>query len=78
MVSSEGGSGEKFEPRKIEATPTQGHMENWLDCLRSRKRPPADIEYGHQHVVTTVMSATAFETGRRQKYDPRKREIVAA
>ncbi len=77
-VSSEGGSGAKFEPRKIIPTPTQGHMENWLECLRSRKRPVADIEYGHQHTVTTVMCATAFETGRRQTYNPRKRTLDAA
>ncbi len=72
-VSSEGGAGKKFEPRKIEPSKVQGHMENWFECLRSRKRPSADIEYGHQHTVATVMAATAFETGRRQKYDPVKR-----
>lgn len=77
LVSSEGGTGAKFEPRTIALAQTTPHMENWLECLRSRKRPAADIEYGHQHVVATVMSATAFETGRRQKYDPVKRAISA-
>lgn len=77
LVTSEGGTGTKFEPRKITPTPTTPHMENWLECLRSRKRPAADIEYGHQHVVATVMAATAFETGRRQEYDPVKRAICA-
>jgi len=77
LVSSEGGVGTKFEPRKITPTPTPTHMENWLDCLRSRKRPAADIECGHQHVVATVMAATAFETGRRQTFDVLKRAISA-
>jgi predicted dehydrogenase len=77
-VSSEGGSGKKFDPRPITPTPTQAHMENWLECLRSRKRPAADIEYGYQHTVSTVMAATALETGRRQKYDPMQRIALEA
>jgi hypothetical protein len=44
-------------------------MGNWLDCLRSRKRPNADIQFGHQHAVATIMAAAALHTGRRQNYD---------
>ena len=77
LLSSEGGVGKTFEPRTIKPVPTASHMENWFDCLRSRQLPTADIQYGHQHVVATVMSATAFETGKRQKYDPVKRAISA-
>jgi predicted dehydrogenase len=77
-VSSDGGNGTKFEARQISPAPSQNHMENWLQCLRTRKRPAADIECGHQHVISTVMAATAFETGRRQKYDSQKRAIIAA
>jgi predicted dehydrogenase len=57
--------------------PTTSHMGNWLDCVRSRQRPRADIAFGHQHVVATVMAAHALETGRRQTYDPQRRAIVA-
>jgi predicted dehydrogenase len=55
----------------------QDHMANWLTCLRTRERPNADIQFGHQHAVATIMAATASETGRRQKYDPRRSEIFA-
>jgi predicted dehydrogenase len=68
---------QKFDPKTVAAAHAQSHMENWLTCLRSREKPTADIEYGHQHVVATVMAATAFETGQRQKYDLAKREIFA-
>ena len=78
IVSCDGGSGPKFESRKIVPAPTQAHVDNWLECLRTRKRPAADIQYGQQHVVSTVMAATAFETGRRQTYDPVKRTIHSA
>ena len=62
---------------KLTAEPDVGHMENWLQCLRSRAKPNADIQFGHQHAVATIMAATALETGRRQKWDPAKRELVA-
>jgi predicted dehydrogenase len=66
------------EPAKVPGEPTVGHMENWLQCLRSRAWPNADIRFGHQHAVATIMTATAAETGRRQKWDPAKRELFAA
>ena len=62
---------------KISPERSVSHIENWLECLRSRARPNADIEFGHQHVVATVMAAVALETGRRQKWDPAKRELFA-
>jgi predicted dehydrogenase len=58
--------------------PGGSHLENWLDCLRTRQRPVADIALGHQHVVATVMAALAFQTGRRQVYDPQTRTIAEA
>jgi len=67
----------KAEPRKIKPEPGDNHVGNWLDCIRSRKRPNADIEAGHQHAVATIMAAAAHETGRRQVYDPRTRRIQA-
>jgi predicted dehydrogenase len=53
------------------------HMANWLECIRSRRRPRADIQYGHQHAVATIMAAAAYESGRRQVYDRAQRHIVA-
>jgi hypothetical protein len=50
-------------------------MANWLECLRSRKRPNADIQFGHQHAIATILAAAALETGRRQQYHPQKREM---
>lgn len=67
-----------FEPRTVTPVEVPHHMENWLTCLRSRQLPAADIQFGHQHVVATVMAARAFETGRRQKYEPATRTICEA
>ena len=69
------GSGRKAEKKKIPAEQGESHMGNWLSCIRTRKRPNADIEYGHQHSVASIMSALALETGRKQIYDAEKQEI---
>jgi predicted dehydrogenase len=78
-LSGEGGAQPADLPKRtVRPEPTQDHMANWLECIRSRRRPSADIEFGHQHAVATIMAATALETGRRQKYDPSRRMMSAA
>lgn len=67
--------GADVKAKKVQPDPGLDHMGNWLECLRTRRPPSADIQFGHQHAVATIMAAAALETGRRQKYDPRKREI---
>jgi predicted dehydrogenase len=64
--------------RRIEPVPVGDHMENWLECIRSRSRPRADIQFGHQHAVASIMAAIALSSGRRQRYDPVARTIDPA
>ncbi|HXU83505.1 MAG TPA: Gfo/Idh/MocA family oxidoreductase [Polyangia bacterium] len=52
------------------------HMKNWLDCLRSRKPPNADLRSGYAHSVASIMAAQAERTGKRLYWDPRREEIV--
>ena len=76
-ISSAGGKGSKIEERKIEPLPSESHMANWLNCIRSRKDPNAPIEAGHQHAITAVMAANALHTGRRHVYDAKSRTVKA-
>ena len=84
MLSPAGGAeSTSVEARKIEpesmpyADVLKVHLDNWLTCLRSRKRPNADIQFGHQHAVATIMTAAALHSGQRQTYDPQRRAIEA-
>ncbi|MCX7048729.1 MAG: Gfo/Idh/MocA family oxidoreductase [Candidatus Sumerlaeota bacterium] len=74
-ISPDGGRQSKLTAAPIVAEPKLSHMGNWLQCLRSRQRPNADIQFGHQHAVATIMAAIAFQTGQRQKYNPVTRTI---
>jgi predicted dehydrogenase len=62
---------------KLDTVPDVNHMANWLECMRSRQLPTADIQYGHQHAVATIMAAAALESGQRMRYDREKRKIHA-
>jgi predicted dehydrogenase len=77
-ISPEGGRDSSIQPGPIPTQPDQSHMGNWLDGLRSRKQPHADITCGHQHAVATIMAAEALRTGHRQTYDPTVRRILSA
>jgi predicted dehydrogenase len=66
------------KPTRFERQPSESHLENWLECLRSRAKPNADIAMGHQHVVATVMCAEALAKGRRMAYDAASRTIKPA
>lgn len=83
-LTPDGGSKtSKIQKRKIEPVPSRyatgnlerDHVCNWLDCIRTRERPEADIAFGHQHSVATIIAAAALHTGQRHVYDPEKREI---
>ena len=54
---------------------TPDHFLNWLQCLRTRETCNAPIEAGYNHCVPGLMAMLALDTGRRQIFDPAKREI---
>lgn len=52
------------------ASAVRGHMQNFLDCIESRKRPVADIEQGHISTASCILANHALELGRTLQYDP--------
>jgi hypothetical protein len=55
---------------------TSAHVRNWMECVRSRKQPNADIEAGYQHSVALCMTIAALHTGKRATFDDQKQEVV--
>jgi len=52
------------------------HMENWLDCIRSRATPAADVEVGHRSVSLAHLANITRELGRKLIWDPHKERFV--
>ena len=49
---------------------TWNHLRNWLECLKSRKKPVADVEIGHRSATVCHLGNIARWTGRRLRWDP--------
>jgi predicted dehydrogenase len=57
---------EKF---KAENDGQPAHIRDFLDCLKSRKRPVADIEIGHKSTNTCHLGNIAYKLGRKLVWD---------
>ena len=51
-------------------------MRNWMECVRTRKTPNADIEAGYSHSVALCMTIAAMQTGQRVTFDDMRQEVV--
>ncbi len=51
------------------------HMQNWLDCIRSRKLPVADVEIGHRSISVCHLANIARNVGRPLHWDPAREEF---
>ena len=54
---------------------TSANVRNWMECVRSRETPNANIEAGYQHSVALCMTIAAIQTGRRVTFDDVKQEV---
>jgi predicted dehydrogenase len=52
------------------------HVRNFLDCVKSRKRPNAEVEEGHLSAILCHLGNIATRLGRSLKWDAEKEEIV--
>jgi predicted dehydrogenase len=55
---------------------TSAHMRNWMESVRSRKTPNADVHAGYNHSTAISMTVAALHTGRRVTFDDAKQEVV--
>lgn len=55
------------EPEKSWANPD--HHNNFFDCVRSRRRPAADIEQGFRSTTAVLLAGIALKTGRKLHWD---------
>jgi predicted dehydrogenase len=55
---------------------TFAHMRNWMECVRKRKKPNADIRAGYNHSAALCMTIAAMFTGKRVTFNDTKQEVV--
>ena len=52
------------------------HMQNWLECLRSRQQPHSTVRDGYAHSVACIMAAQSFWAGKKLYYDAATETIL--
>ena len=62
------------EASALDATPL--HVADFVECVRTRKRPLADIEIGHRSSIVPHLGNIAYKMGRKLKWDARKEQII--
>jgi predicted dehydrogenase len=69
------------EPQKAEIWEGPGwqakfHIQNWLDCIKSRAKPVADVEIGHRSITVCHLANIARLAGRKLRWDPAKETFI--
>lgn len=62
--------------KEVESWPVKdespAHMQNFLDCMRSRKQPNSPVELGNRVLVGAHLANESFRTGKRVNWDPQQ------
>ena len=58
-----------------QAHSVEGNHRDWLDCIRTRRRPRADVEVGACSTILSHLGCIAVWTGRELTWDPVKEEF---
>ncbi|HLT08668.1 MAG TPA: Gfo/Idh/MocA family oxidoreductase [Cyclobacteriaceae bacterium] len=56
---------------------TSLHMRNWMECVRSRKQPNANVMAGYNHSIANIMTTAALRTGQFVTFDEKNQEVLA-
>ena len=60
---------ENFQPPAPTIPDSPGHIREFLDAIKSRKRTTCDIEYGHLVTKGGLLANLAYRTGERLVWD---------
>ena len=55
---------------------TAQHVQNFLECCRSRKLPSADVYIGHRAAQAALLAVESYVEKRRIRFDPQSEEVL--
>jgi predicted dehydrogenase len=55
---------------EIQLDRSDNHAGNWLECIRTRRRPIMDVEIGHRITCWSHLGNIAYRVGRKLDWDP--------
>ncbi len=58
--------------------PTKDHTAHFIECVRERKTPNAEIEIGHRSTSVALLGNIAYKSGLKLHWDAQKEEFIDA
>jgi hypothetical protein len=52
------------------------HLANFIESVRTRQKPVADVEIGHRSTIAPHLGNIALRTGHKIRWDPEREEIL--
>jgi hypothetical protein len=70
-------SGYRTEAKRSSAKDaTDLHVKNFIECVRSRQKPNADIEIGHRSTIVPHLGNIAYKTKKKLIWDDAREDFV--
>jgi len=63
-------------PNEVTLYRSKNHHQDWLDCIRSRKRPICDVDVGRHSIIVCHIGNIAYWLKRPLKWDPAAERFV--
>ncbi|MEW6358375.1 MAG: Gfo/Idh/MocA family oxidoreductase [Planctomycetota bacterium] len=67
---------EPLGPNDVHLYRSPGHREDFLNCVRERRRPACDVEIGHRSTTVSHLGNIAYHLKRPLRWDPAKEEFI--
>ncbi len=67
---------EPLGPNDVHLYESPGHHQDWLNCVRRRRRPICDVAIGASSVTVCHLGNIAWWLGRTIRWDPDQKEII--
>ena len=67
---------EKIGPNEIHLYKSNNHYRDFLECVKSRKKPICDVEIGCRSLSVCHLGNLAYWNRRRLKWDPAKEQFI--
>ena len=62
-------------PEKYRVTVSDNHFQNWVDCIKSREKPIADVAIGHRSATVCHLGNMAVRTGRKILWNAEREQV---
>jgi len=55
----------------------RAHLNNFVECVKTRSKPNADVEEGHSSALLCHLGNISYRVGRRLKFDPKTESFIS-